>query len=506
MSAQSQVFDITPDQRTMRHLGATGEPAHKAIAELIDNAVDARPEGQLLTVEIVVKTKGASVVSVQVNDDGIGMTAEQLAKALKIGSSDKQVEALGKFGFGLKTAVSSLGSRWAIAANTVNCPYTWRVTSSDITGWKAEVSAEPRAAGHGTAIVVEGCDRLHAPTLLRDLTEGLGELYAHFIESRELSLYLNDEPVKLPELDLVEGSRRKLDFYVGKRRVTGWVGVRRFSSQRFGLNLVRNRRVIESMAKIGFPADGSFTRVIGELHLDEFAVDTHKSRFVKSGNDWQALLKELSPFLKPTLEASREAVANDKRKVHPELSKLLAEHTAKLVGAVQKLDGNAFLAKNLRVRKQVSFTATEKSTPVPTPAAPPAEPGDLNVQTVDMTPPKERAAKAPAPELNVAGLVGLPIRHEFSAGGLAGPAFVCQASEDCEGDRALRIIINTEHPAYVDGIQYPVAMRHTIEAVSQYIALQAAHAVGQAEPGLARYGLVLDRVRRVAADALLPVW
>src|SRR5437016_275792 len=95
----------------MPKIGQTGYSVSQAISELVDNSIDARTEGELLTVEIVlVPEKGM----IEVTDDGTGMDEQTAANSIRLAHSSK-VGKLGEFGLGLKTAATSLGKNFQIA-------------------------------------------------------------------------------------------------------------------------------------------------------------------------------------------------------------------------------------------------------------------------------------------------------------------------------------------------------------------------------------------------------
>ena len=104
--------NITPDVSLMRKAGEVNYKLPQAVAELVDNSVDARLQGGKLTVEVTVG-RSAAKKRLVVADDGNGMTAEQAEKAMVMAYSDKSGDRIGEFGMGMKAACSSwaAGSR-----------------------------------------------------------------------------------------------------------------------------------------------------------------------------------------------------------------------------------------------------------------------------------------------------------------------------------------------------------------------------------------------------------
>src|SRR6185437_13263869 len=82
----------------------------QAIAELVDNAIDARKDRKSLPVEVIFDSQRKLL---QVKDDGTGMDEQTAANAMRLAHSDKKGR-LGEFGLGLKTAATSLGKSFEV--------------------------------------------------------------------------------------------------------------------------------------------------------------------------------------------------------------------------------------------------------------------------------------------------------------------------------------------------------------------------------------------------------
>lgn len=94
-------------QRTLSALRELGYDSYSAIADLIDNSIDAGAQRIAVT---IVERDGDVVV--EIADDGCGMDESRLDEALRLGSDTSRVENdLGKFGMGLVTASISMSKR-----------------------------------------------------------------------------------------------------------------------------------------------------------------------------------------------------------------------------------------------------------------------------------------------------------------------------------------------------------------------------------------------------------
>lgn len=111
------------------------------------------------------------------------------------------------------------------------------------------------------------------------------------------------------------------------KRITGWVGIQRFDGDRYGIDLIRNGRVIRTGEKeafftwedangermLDYPVDGTFGRIIGEVHLDYVPVDYLKTDFQRTSPEWNESMKVLrgESSLRPKIaEANNEPENN----------------------------------------------------------------------------------------------------------------------------------------------------------------------------------------------------
>src|SRR3954470_6898106 len=86
--------------RLMSSLRDIGYDLPSAVADLIDNAIDANATN--VAVDIVAD---GAVSWLRVSDDGVGMSSARLDEAMRYGThADYRSKSLGHFGLGLKTA------------------------------------------------------------------------------------------------------------------------------------------------------------------------------------------------------------------------------------------------------------------------------------------------------------------------------------------------------------------------------------------------------------------
>jgi hypothetical protein len=144
----------------------------QAIADLVDNSIAAGAS----KVDIQIEQRLGGNVYVHVADNGIGITEDELPRAIQYGAPDRNdASSLGVYGFGLKTACQSFTSKFSVVSRatghtTVNMlTFDESVirTHDDFLFPISEASAkfastleEVAAQGSGTLIVIENADRI----------------------------------------------------------------------------------------------------------------------------------------------------------------------------------------------------------------------------------------------------------------------------------------------------------------------------------------------------------
>jgi hypothetical protein len=278
----------------------------EAVAELVDNAIDAR-SGKSVKVEVSYDHREGWI---EVADNGKGMDRDALAAALVLGLSAKRGSDIGRFGLGLKTACTSLGRRFQIVTCPAGSRKQWRAQYDEEAflnkqRWSIPIEEEAKSQRYGTTIRIESSRVYYG--LEQSLLRNLGSTFRHFIDDGVLALRLNGAQVPSVHQDVDTTSVLPLDGSVIGHPVRGWVGLLTSSSQRgwYGFSLIRHRRVIRRHEKLGFRAHPSTARVVGELHLDDFPVNNLKTDFIRETDAWHALEQWVSEKIEPILQISR---------------------------------------------------------------------------------------------------------------------------------------------------------------------------------------------------------
>lgn len=298
--------DITPHLSLLAKVGQSGHSVAEAVAELVDNAIDARRDDHVI-VDVDYSAKEGWL---EVTDDGSGMNRQRLADALVLGLSTKAGGTIGRFGLGLKTAATALGSRFSVVTVGAEAQYEWVADYDEeaflASGrWELPIRRRAKRRPAGTQIRVWS-DRVY-PGLHQSLQRNLGWTFRHFLRDGVLELSINGQRVEASGYEVDPGSIMPFEGEVAGKKVRGWAALLLKSSQRgwYGFSLVRNRRIVRRHEKLGFQPHPSTARVVGELHLDEFDTNNLKTDFVRETASWRELEQWVSDTIEPLLAASR---------------------------------------------------------------------------------------------------------------------------------------------------------------------------------------------------------
>ena len=359
---------VPPDPAgTVDSLSALGYSVEAAIADIVDNSIDAAAN----LIDVRFEWDGSDSY-VAVSDNGVGMTGPELeaamALALRGPSTDRAAAELGRFGMGLKTASFSqckVLTVWSRSNSGAESIRTWDLDEVVRTGeWRLLTQAPeaPQAqlqqyireipSGSGTVVLWSGLTRIvghdvdpddsearrHFNEVVARVEEHLGMTFSRFLKARgglsALTIRVNGNPVvpwdpfmsahpstrPQPEqfLDL-DGQTIRLRPYVlpPKSRLTDQefatgAGPRGWLEQQ-GFYLYRNDRLIVAGSWLGlrrFRQDEK--HLLARISLDiPSGLDQHWSIDVRkaSGHPPIALREALGRAAKATREHARAALS-----------------------------------------------------------------------------------------------------------------------------------------------------------------------------------------------------
>jgi hypothetical protein len=323
ISFKTKEISILPDRTLMPKIGQTGYTISQAIAELVDNSIDARKD-ELLNVQITVDLEHNKII---VEDDGKGMTEEKAAQCLRLASSDK-TNQLGEFGLGLKSACSSLGKDWIVKTipEKGNSQYILEYNEEEFIK-KGDWNKHEMRVGQGdkftnlsgTVIEISNLRIKLNPNLAGNIRKDLAIRFAPFIDNKEVAIKVNSklcipEPLNLDtnyhRPDGKEWFEIKLE---SGKTVKGWRGLLKEGSNRGnnGFSVFRRGRLILQYAKLGFKLHPETRLIVGEIALDHIPVTHNKREFDTENSFWEEINKEdgiFNNFMKPIINAAKSSV------------------------------------------------------------------------------------------------------------------------------------------------------------------------------------------------------
>lgn len=309
--------DITPDKSLIQKLGLVGYRTEQAIAELLDNSIDARIPNDEEKIEVHLDFKEKWIGA---RDNGHGMDKEDLTNAMTIAKGTKADGKLGQFGIGMKSACSALGKKFTIITSKINSDKEYRAEydekswlSDESQTWRnfriTEKTLAKKENWYGTRITIS---ELKVPLYANQVSkfkESFGIRYFPYLQSNQVSIQINTVYCKPEKPNIVEGSQTKIKIplQLGKE-ITGYVALlkKRSIKGHYGLHLFRNGRLIKAFEKFGFTAHPENAKIIGELNLDHVPVNFHKSEFIEESPEYQEAVNvfKTSNEFKQTLHSS----------------------------------------------------------------------------------------------------------------------------------------------------------------------------------------------------------
>ncbi len=309
-------INITPDKSLIKKLGLTGYRTEQAIAELIDNSIDARIPEKTEHIDVRLDFDKKQIL---VTDNGIGMGLEDLQNALTIAKeTKKEGEKLGQFGLGMKSACSNLGKAFTLITTKQdsNLEYTAKYDeeqwlndrSKNWTNFEIEES-EKDNKWHGTIIIISKLKIPLYPNQISNFKKRFGIRYGPYLKNGQIQITINSRQCKPIQPELEEGTKRKISIKLPSGNIIkGWVGLleKRSIKGDYGIHLIRKGRLIKAFDKFGIRQHPEVAKIVGELSLDHVPVNFHKTGFFEDSLEYQEAEKcfRTDPVVIKTLRSS----------------------------------------------------------------------------------------------------------------------------------------------------------------------------------------------------------
>ncbi len=310
--------DITPDKSLIQKLGLVGYKTEQAVAELLDNSIDARIHNKMESIMVYLDFQNKWI---GVRDDGHGMDRDGLANAMTIAMGTKVEGELGQFGIGMKSACSALGKKFTISTSKINSDKGYSAEydekswlSDESQSWKNfiinERTLKKEKNWHGTRIVISELNVPLYPNQVSKFKDSFGTRYFPYLKTGLVSIQINTVFCKPEKPDTVEGSKKDIQIELGLgERIIGHVALlkKRSIKGRYGLDLFKNGRLIKAYEKFGFAAHPENAKIIGGLGLDHVPVNFNKSAFIEESPEYQRAVNMFrqSPELRETIQSSK---------------------------------------------------------------------------------------------------------------------------------------------------------------------------------------------------------
>lgn len=356
---------------SLRHLGYGN---YEAIADLVDNAIDA--EARHVNLRVHQKNNQPQI---SIADDGVGMTKDVLDQAMRLGSlTSRDLNSdLGKFGMGLVTASLSIAKKCHVISRTDEGCWSSAWDVDEVVAKNAFVKhldtaaadevelldAEIGGNSNGTLVILTKCDNLsnrNMSAFASTLKNQLGRVHRYFIDAgREFRingdvvaavdpLQLSDPSTETViddvfhvtvdegESERKEGVRARI-VLVPESPANELDVARSMKAQ--GFYVMRNQREIMNAVTLNFfTKHGDFNRMRAELFFPGTLDGLVGVEFTKRQvNLDQSLYDQLANTLIPTCRTIKRREATKKRVETSEAQQQLHNQSAKAIAEKDKL-------------------------------------------------------------------------------------------------------------------------------------------------------------------------
>ena len=287
--------DITPDKSLIKKLGLVGYRTEQAIAELIDNSIDARIGKRTEHIHVGLDFGKRQIT---LADDGRGMNLDELKDALTVARETKnQGETLGQFGLGMKSACSSLGKSFTITTTKQGRQPTFTARydedqwlgdeSRDWSNFEIEEAKEESKPG--TRIKISNLKVPLYPNQLSNFRRRFGIRYGPHLKNGQIRIKVGSRDCKAVEPEL-EGTKQSINIKLPNgRKIDGWIGLLKKRSIKgdYGVHLYKRGRLIRAFEKFGIRNHPEVAKIIGKISLDHVPVNFHKTGFLEDSLEYK---------------------------------------------------------------------------------------------------------------------------------------------------------------------------------------------------------------------------
>lgn len=298
-----------------------------AIAELVDNATQSYADNRDSLNFALAASNERFVVGIvydrpndllRVSDNAMGMSLEELTRALQVGVPPANPTGRSRYGMGMKTSSCWIGNRWTVRTKKLGetVEHTASVNVDEIAAGNGDlqhrVETDRKRSEHYTVIEIRDHNQCFRGRTLGKIKNFLRSMYRHDLREKSVTIEWMGVPLEWNDSELYEfleapdGSSYRKDFRfdVDGKDVRGWVGVlKRGSRARAGFSILHANRVVrgwpdswrpESLyGQIQGSNDLINQRLTGEIHLDRFEVSHTKDDILWFGEEEEEVQRQL---------------------------------------------------------------------------------------------------------------------------------------------------------------------------------------------------------------------
>lgn len=298
---KTEHIDITPDKSIYHKIGEANYSISDAIAELVDNSIDAAGNDGA-EIFVILDKKNERII---IEDNGNGMSKDVAAGAMKLAHSIKK-NSLGEFGLGLKSACTSLGKRFKLTTTPFGSTEGYILTYDKEEFMKdgkwdtfpLEISEVSRN-DHGTVVEISKLRVKLYDALVTRLKEDLSQRYGPFIQYNKVVIKVGlrkdtAKPCIPASIELDEDGKTEFEYTLSNGvGIHGWWGLKKVASgAQSGFNLFRRGRLIRPNERLGYNAHPMTNHVFGEIHLDAIPVTHNKREFITESGEFREFIEK----------------------------------------------------------------------------------------------------------------------------------------------------------------------------------------------------------------------
>jgi len=328
-------FDLAVGPKAIDAYSRLSYSMWHALAEFIDNSTQSRlnydsiidgilaQENSPLEVKIIHNRPNKTL---EIHDNSIGMTFEDLREALRVAHPTKDSKGRSKYGMGMKTAACWIGRKWKIVTTEwgsgEECTAEIDVDAIANKGAKIRITRKTLETTdqHYTKIIISELRRNIQKRTEETIRGYLGSMYRFDLQDGRLKIVYNNEEIKAPDEYKFDTDPQGKAFFrqipetlINGKKIAGWFGILSEGSggrKYGGFSLFQNKRQIQGFPQAwkpksifgGVDDEGANNliaqRLTGLIELDGFEVSHTKDAILFQDDEEEELEKFLSELTK----------------------------------------------------------------------------------------------------------------------------------------------------------------------------------------------------------------